>query len=135
MAQPENVHTNLQLIEVTYYVTRWSKRGREERGEGTEHVHDTLEFAPWSMDTDTMVKKGSLRSNFRFPINNLDFWHFHEIIHSPQINLNRREIQLRYLKTWFVPDLLSSIPFDIIGSEIASSVNGNVNRSVSTITV
>ncbi|KAL5266808.1 hypothetical protein ACHWQZ_G004005 [Mnemiopsis leidyi] len=47
----------------------------------------------------------------------------------PQINLNRREIQIKYLKTWFVPDLLSSIPFDIIGSEIAGSVNGSVNKN------
>ncbi|XP_063686150.1 potassium/sodium hyperpolarization-activated cyclic nucleotide-gated channel 4-like isoform X2 [Bolinopsis microptera] len=43
----------------------------------------------------------------------------------PLINLNRKEIQLRYLKTWFVPDLLSSIPFDVIGSELAGNANGS----------
>lgn len=43
----------------------------------------------------------------------------------PKINLDRRWIQRRYLRTWFIPDLLSSIPFDVIGSEIAASVAGS----------
>lgn len=43
----------------------------------------------------------------------------------PKINLDRRGIQKRYIRTWFIPDLLSSIPFDVIGSEIAASVAGS----------